>query len=289
MDPDRLTIGVVANLSRPSALSLLIRVRKWAATNSVSLLLIDTGYGFPPGNEQRVQATDLAGLCDVVLALGGDGTLLKAAPLVAPYGIALVAVNTGRFGFLATAEGEEVGDLLDELLAGELKEEKRSLLRAQCPISGISAMALNDVVVHRAEAARVVDFETKVGGALLSRFSGDGVCVSTPTGSTAYSLSAGGAVLHPSVEAIVITPLCAHTLAMRSMVVSDKEQIELAVLSKDAKVHVFVDGQVLGVLGRGERVVIERAEYMVRLLQRKERPFYRVLREKLGWAAPKFS
>jgi NAD+ kinase len=252
----------------------------------VKLVLGDSGYGYPPGDEPKAPVRGMGGVCDVVVVLGGDGTILRAAPQVAPAGIPLVAVNTGSFGFLATAEAEEAEALLDELLAGDLREERRALLRARSPACGIDSLALNDVALHRVEAARVAGFETKVGNTMMSRLSGDGICVSTPTGSTAYSLSAGGPVLHPSVEAFAITPLCAHTLAMRATVVSDKEKITLRVLSKDADAHVLVDGQVMGVLTAGQEVLVEKGECEVRLLQRKGRSFYQVLRDKLGWAGP---
>ena len=274
------------NLSRPGAGILLERVRRWACAHHVKLVLGDSGFGYPQGDEEKVPVAEMGGVCDVVVVVGGDGTILRAAPQVAPADIPLVAVNTGRFGFLATAEAEEAEALLDELLVGDLREERRALLRARCSTCGIDALALNDVALHRVEAARVVGFETRVGSTMVSRFSADGVCVSTPTGSTAYSLSAGGPVLHPSVEALAITPLCAHTLAMRATVVSDKEQIVLHVLSRDANVHVLVDGRVLGVLTAGHEVLVEKGEYEVRLLQRRGRSFYQVLREKLGWAGP---
>ena len=276
-------LALVVNMSRPNALVLLDRARAWAARNGIDLILAEMGFGYPPGDEPQFPLAELEGLCGAVLVLGGDGTILRAAPLAAPTRIPLVAVNTGKFGFLATAESDEMEDLLDDLLRGTLREETRSLLRATYD-AGPEVLVLNDVVLHRVEAARVVEYEVCIGDALVSRFSADGVCVATPTGSTAYSLSAGGPVLQPGVDAVIITPLCAHTLAMRSMVVSDREVVRLRVMSRDAAVHLLVDGQVRGVLHHGQDVVVSRSPHVARLLQRSGRTFYSVLRQKLGWA-----
>lgn len=275
-------IGFVVNMARPSALAILERARAWARSRRVTLVLGDMGFGTPPGDEACLPIAQMGPHCDAVVVVGGDGTFLRAAPLLAPSGVPVVAVNTGTFGFLATAEAEELEHLLDELLAGALREEERNLLEVVS--GGARALALNDVVLHRAEAARVVEYEVRVGGALVSRFSADGVCVSTPTGSTAYNLSAGGPVVCPQVGVMVITPICAHTLAMRSMVVSDGEHVLLQALSPDALVHLVVDGRVVRGLRRSEEVSVVRAKEVVRLLQRRGRTFYEVLRRKLGWA-----
>ncbi|MBN1424807.1 NAD(+)/NADH kinase [Candidatus Fermentibacteria bacterium] len=277
-------LGLVVNLARPNAVILVDRVRMWAARRGVTLLFGDMGFGCPPGEEATTSLAEMGGKCAAVVVLGGDGTILRAAPLVAPAGIPLVAVNTGKFGFLATAESHEMEELLDDLLAGALREEERSLLWATCDTGPRQALALNDIVLHRMEAARVVEYEVRIGDALVSRFAADGVCIATPTGSTAYSLSAGGPVLQPTVEAVIITPLCAHTLAMRSMVVSDHEVVRLRVVSTDVAVHLLVDGQVQGVLRQGQEVVVEHAPHVLRLLQRSHRTFYVLLRQKLGWA-----
>ncbi len=274
----------VVNLLRPVALRLLDRARVWAQRRGVRLLLGDMGFGCPPGDEPVVSLGQEPASYAAVVVLGGDGTILRAAPLVAPAGVPLVAINTGKFGFLATAEGEEMEELLDELVEGSLREEQRSLLEGAVVGADRRVVALNDIVLHRVEAARVVEYEVHIGDSLVSRFAADGVCVSTPTGSTAYNLSAGGPVLQPSVEALIVTPLCAHTLAMRPMVVSDREWIRLGVRSPDASVHLLVDGRVCDVLVAGQEVTLTRSAYALRLLQRKGRTFYGVLRQKLGWA-----
>ncbi|MCU0611077.1 MAG: NAD(+)/NADH kinase, partial [Candidatus Eisenbacteria bacterium] len=218
-------IALIVNLSRPNAIALLDRARAWAAARHVGLVLADMGFGCPPGDEPRCHLSKPDALCGAVVVLGGDGTILRAAPMVAPAGLPLVAVNTGKLGFLATAESDEIEGLLDDLLQENLREEARSLLGVRWEGNPGEVLALNDVVLHRVEAARVVEYEVRIGDALVSRFHADGVCIATPTGSTAYNLSAGGPVLQPGVEAVLITPLCAHTLAMRSMAVPDLETI----------------------------------------------------------------
>ncbi len=281
------SLGLVVNLARPGALELLGEVRRWAGAKHADLVLGDVGFGYPPGDEKKLPVTEMSGFCDAVLVIGGDGTILRAAPLVAPLAIPLVAVNTGDFGFLATAESEEIEDLLEELLAGSLREESRCLLDAHFDATHGSrdVLALNDIVMHRGEEAKIVKLQVMVGDELVSRFAADGVIVSTPTGSTAYSLSAGGPVFHPGVDALAITPLCAHTLAMRPAVVSGNAKITLKVLAYEGgDVLVLADGQVVANLGIGDEVIVERSQHRVRLLLRKERSFYQVLRAKLGWA-----
>ena len=290
--PPRMRLGVVVNFTRNGAIPLLNDVREWAAKRDIQLILGDIGFGFPAGSELKLSVSDMGDSCDAVLVIGGDGTILRVAPLVAPQGLPLVAVNTGEFGFLATAEAHEIHDLLQELQKGTLIEETRCLLDATFTEGGDqhTVRALNDIVVHRGEEARVVRMEVYVDDILVNRFAADGVIVSTPTGSTAYNLSAGGPVFHPGVDALAITPICAHTLAVRPVVVSKQTRIVLRAQSYEGgTVYLLSDGQVAANLDPGAEVVVQRSSFRVRILQRAGRSFYHVLRKKLGWAGPRIT
>ena len=282
-------LGVVVNFTRTGAIPLLNSVREWAAKRDIQIILGDIGFGYPDGDEMKIPVAEMRESCDAVLVIGGDGTILRAAPIVAPQGLPLVAVNTGEFGFLATAEAHEIHDLLRELQMGTLREESRCLLDAMFTEGGNThtVRALNDIVIHRGEEARVVKLEVYVDEILVNRFAADGVIVSTPTGSTAYNLSAGGPVFHPGVDALAITPICAHTLAVRPVVVSKQTRIVLRAQSYEGgTVYLLSDGQVAADLDPGAEVVVQRSSYRIRILQRTGRSFYNVLRKKLGWAGP---
>lgn len=286
---NNLRLGVVVNFTRTGAIPLLDSIREWASKRDIRIILGDIGFGYPEGDELKIPVAKMKNTCDAVLVIGGDGTILRAAPIVAPQDLPLVAVNTGEFGFLATAEAHEIHDLLQELQMGTLREEKRCLLDAMFVEEGDThtVRALNDIVIHRGEEARVVKLEVYVDDILVNRFAGDGVIVSTPTGSTAYNLSAGGPVFHPGVDALAITPICAHTLAVRPVVVSKQTRIILRAQSYErGTVYLLSDGQVAAHLEPGAEVTVQRSSYRIRILQRTGRSFYNVLRKKLGWAGP---
>jgi len=289
MEKNNLRLGVVVNFTRKGAIPLLDSIRQWAIKRHIRVVLGDIGFGYPDGDELKIPVSEMKNVCDVVLVIGGDGTILRAAPIVAPQDLPLVAVNTGEFGFLATAEAHEIHDLLRELQKGTLREETRSLLDAMFMEGGDThtVHALNDIVIHRGEEARVVKLEVYVDDVLVNRFAADGVIVSTPTGSTAYNLSAGGPVFHPGVDALAITPICAHTLAVRPVVVSKQTRIVLRAQSYEGgTVYLLSDGQVAANLDPGAEVTVQRSSYRIRILQRAGRSFYNVLRKKLGWAGP---
>ena len=229
---------------------------------------------------------DVALDADLVVAVGGDGTLLHAARMAAPADVPVLGVNRGRLGFLADVSPERMIECVEDALAGRCLADRRMLLGAQLQAGGreIDALALNDVVVTKRETGRTVDVRTWVNGAYVNTHGGDGFIVATPTGSTAYALSCGGPILHPSLDAIVLVPVSPHTLSDRPIVVPAGSVIEIELSDRfDTRAQVACDGHVLCDLEPGVRLRIERAGVTATLLHPPGHDYYRILRSKLHW------
>jgi NAD+ kinase len=218
---------------------------------------------------------------DVVLTLGGDGTLLAGAQLAGPHGIPVIGCNLGDLGFLTAGPAERLEEMLERVAADECVEESRLALDVRC--GDRAWYALNDAVVHKGGLARLLRVRVWVDGDEVGQYSADGIIVSTATGSTAYSLSAGGPILHPGLDALVATPICPHTLAIRPLVVRADSTIAIDILSGMGGSLVTVDGQSGGDLAHGDRVTIRRSPNDVRLLRLPDGNFFTVLRQKLRW------
>jgi len=231
-----------------------------------------------------VSDEDLATRADMVIAFGGDGTILRAAGLAARAGVPILGVNLGGFGFLAELSTTDLPSALPDLVAGRYELDERMMLQAEADhIDADNLLALNDVVVTTRGVARVLRLRVLVNGEHLASYPADGVIVATPTGSTAYSLSAGGPILHPKVDAVVITPISPHTFNARSVVVdrNDTVDVELTVPSQDATVT--VDGRVGLPMGETWRVRVRRARQTTRFIRLRSSSFYSILRTKLAW------
>jgi NAD+ kinase len=222
---------------------------------------------------------------DFALVLGGDGTLLSAARSVAHQGVPILAVNLGSLGFLTEIPLNELYPALEAAEHGQCPIEERSVLECQLVRDGeciSSNFALNDVVVNKSAISRLVEFDLYIDGNFVFQYKADGVIIATPTGSTAYSLAAGGPVLMPSVEAFVVTPVCPHSLTHRPLVVTEKSQIELRVETREEKAFLSIDGQVGLPVQQGDHVICRRAAHKVKLM-RLRRTFFEILRNKLKW------
>lgn len=223
---------------------------------------------------------------DLAIVLGGDGTFLATARALEGRPVPILAMNLGGLGFLTVVTRDELYPALEAVLEGSYSTESRvqieaEVVRHEC--CAASFMALNDVVLNKAAIARVLDFDVWVDGVFISTYKSDGLIVSTPTGSTAYSLAAGGPVVAPSVGAFIITPICAHTLTNRPIVLSDTTTIEVAVKSEGEPAYFTVDGQV-GMEVHGEdRVRIRKSTKTVEIVQPSSKNYFQVLRQKLKW------
>lgn len=223
---------------------------------------------------------------ELIVAVGGDGTMLSAARLAAPYGIPVLGVNRGRLGFLADISPADIRERLDDVLEGRYVKDNRAMLQAKL-IRGTDvaeSQALNDVVVQKWQTGRMLDFETWIDGRYVNSHGGDGLVIATATGSTAYALSCGGPILYPELDAVVLAPICPHTLSDRPIVIRSSSSIEVRLVERpDANAQVICDGVSLGELLVGDRLVVTRANSNVTLLHPQDHDYYRILRSKLRW------
>ncbi len=225
--------------------------------------------------------------CDLAIVMGGDGTLLNAARSLAPYDVPLVGINLGRLGFLTDIHADQVSEKLAEILAGRYQCEQRLLLSMRIMRDGVMLsenIAFNDVVVHKWEEARMLEFETFIDGDFVNSQRSDGLIIATPTGSTAYALSGGGPILQSSLNAIVMVPICPHTLSLRPLCIGGDSRIEIVISeSGHARAQVTCDGQInLGLIAN-DRVEIQRYEKTIRLLHPEDYNYFEILRRKLRW------
>jgi NAD+ kinase len=235
---------------------------------------------------KHVEDRELAAKADLVLAIGGDGTLLHAARNVAAREVPLVGINRGRLGFLTDVSPEHMLDALDAILAGDYLAERRLMLAASVgEQSGNGALfALNDIVLQKGDTGRLVDFTTEVDDVYVNTHRGDGLIVATPTGSTAYALSCGGPIIQPNVDALVMVPVCPHTLSDRPLVLPTSSKIRVTLDNAGgSEAHVVCDGEPLARMAAADTLTISLAKQAVTLLHPRDYNYYELLRSKLNW------
>ncbi|MCP4869955.1 MAG: NAD(+) kinase [Proteobacteria bacterium] len=233
-----------------------------------------------------VPRDELAEHGDLAVSLGGDGTLLLAARVFAGAAVPILGINLGRLGFLTDTDHEHMFDVIEQVLKGESEIEERMMLTAEVWRDGEvveRSDALNDVVVNKGALAQVISLETRVGGSFVSSYRADGMIVSTPTGSTAYGLAAGGPIIEPSTNVILVAPICPHILTNRPLVIGASSDVECILVEGKGEVYLTIDGQEGFPLQRGDRVRVVRAEHAARLVHAASRDFYEILRTKMGW------
>lgn len=224
---------------------------------------------------------------DLAIVIGGDGTLLHVARTLAGHGVPVIGVNQGRLGFLTDIRLADMERDVGRILDGQYQAEHRLLLHAEVHRGGRllhAERAFNDVIITKGEVARLIEYETYIGEQFVNSARGDGIIIASPTGSTAYAMSAGGPILHPTLPALVLVPICPHTLSNRPIVVSADSVVQIAVVGlMPGHAHVTFDGQLNHDLLDGDRIFVRRAQHSVELLHPMARNHYDVLREKLGW------
>jgi NAD+ kinase len=240
------------------------------------------------GSNYRVaERAALAAECDLAIVVGGDGTLLNAARSLAETEVAVLGVNLGRLGFLVDVSPEDMTGQLDHILDGQYTQEQRTLLHARMTRGDellSESTALNDVIVHKRDIARMIELDTWIDGHFLNTNRSDGLIITTPTGSTAYALSGGGPVLHPDLNAIALVPICPHTLSNRPIVISDRAVIEIVLHAGTLEATVSCDGQVSQPLQAGDHVLVRKHAHTLRLLHPPGHDYFAVLRRKLRWS-----
>ncbi|HWP83655.1 MAG TPA: NAD(+)/NADH kinase [Terriglobia bacterium] len=286
------TVGVISKPRQPALAELVPELISWLEARSIRTLLDrETAGSLDPAYRSRLTCpilarAELVARCDLVIVLGGDGTLLAAARHVRPFDIPILAVNLGSLGFLTAVTIGELYESLLQVLKAEHQIDRRKMLQINVVRSGCESIAyhaLNDAVLNKGAISRISDFETYIDGRFLNLFKADGLIVSTPTGSTAYCLAAGGPIVHPAVEAFIITPICSHTLTNRPLVVSDQSRVEVVVKTEAESVFLTVDGQVGLALHSGDKVACALSSHCINLVRPASKQFYEVLRSKLKW------
>jgi NAD+ kinase len=280
------SIGI---LSRPRRAQLSVVVPpllKWlnergvtaAYDEETACVLADASKGQP-----RPLVADSSQL---LLVLGGDGTMLAAARLAAPRGIPILPINMGSLGFLTSFTLDELYPALEETLAGRFSVSQRVMLKAELERGGSvieKQCALNDAVIHKGALARMIQLELRINSDFVCRYRADGLIVSSPTGSTAYSLSAGGPIVHPAVESFIITPICPHMLSDRPLVIPDSCCIEVKLNGDAESVYLTLDGQRGIPVQPTDILRVSRANEQLKLIQPPKKPYFDILRSKLKW------
>jgi NAD+ kinase len=280
------TVGIISRPRRSILAEVVPQLLGWLRERGVSTLIdAETAIAV---NRSDIGKTrhQIAMEADLLLVLGGDGTLLAAAREAAPHGTPILPINLGGLGFLTSFTLEELYPGLEETLAGCAPVSERVMLLADRTHNGktlTQQLVLNEAVVHKGTLARMIELELFIDDGFVCRYRADGLIVATPTGSTAYSMSADGPIVHPSVEAILITPICPHTLSDRPIVVSDTSKVEVRMDENSDSVFLTLDGQTGVPLQTGDRVCITRAAERLKLIHPPNKTYFEILRSKLKW------
>jgi NAD+ kinase len=279
-------VGLVAKPDAREAQGVILELLDWLSARGLAVVLEKETAGLVPSVAvPTARKSDLPGQVDLLIVLGGDGTLLSMARAVGDLGVPILGVNLGGLGFLTATTLDELRPALESLLVGGMEIEERMLLSARLVRGGQAVgdyLALNDVVITKSAMSRIIDLSVSVGGRHAISYRADGLIISTPTGSTAYNLSAGGPILFPTMDAVVLTPIAPHTLSNRPIAVPGAQRIEVALLV-DQDVMLTMDGQVGVPLRERDVVEVQKAQARIRLVRFPQKDFFSVLRTKLKW------
>jgi NAD+ kinase len=284
--PDIRTVGIISKPNAPAGERVVPEILDLLNKRGVEVRMdnVTAEYAGQPG--AGLPRDEVADCCDLMIVLGGDGTLLAAARALHGREIPLFAVNLGGLGFLTAITVDEIRPGLERAFRGEHRIGIRRILRCEV-LRGSRKVAeheaLNDVVITKASLARIIDLDAYVDSHFVAAYKADGLIICTPTGSTAYSLSAGGPIIFPSVEALCITPICPHMLTNRPVIVQDTSIINIRNQAADGDAFLTIDGQVGEPLQNGDRVVASRSEHVLRLIRPPKSMYFDVLRQKLKW------
>ncbi|OLB56436.1 MAG: NAD(+) kinase [Nitrospirae bacterium] len=279
------TIGILTKPKFPDVKHILTDLVAWLRERKKEVVF-DAKTAALIGESASHPKTQLATRSDMVLVLGGDGTMLSAARLLEERAVPILGVNMGGLGFLTEITLDQLYPALEKVFAQEFMVEERLMLRADIHRHGehvAKATVLNDVVVSKGTLARMIEIQILIDGQFVTRLRGDGLIVSTPTGSTAYSLSAGGPIIHPTVQALILTPICPHTLTHRPLLVPRGVALEVTLTSQVEGAMATFDGQVGVALVQGDTVAIAVSEHRTQLIRLPDRTYYDLLRRKLKW------
>lgn len=280
-------VGIIANIEKENIAGFAGALKKWLEDRKIKVSL-EANIAAAIGKGGGFKIEDLASRVDLIAVLGGDGTMLRTARYVAQQNVPIVGINMGTFGYLTEVNLNETYAALELILKGDFLTEKRMMLdvkirRGNKTIG--SGIVLNDVVINRGNLSRIVELETSINNQYLATYKSDGLIISTPTGSTAYSLSAGGPIVFPGKELIIINPICPHTLTNRPVIFPEDSNLQITMWSKESGATVTLDGQESYRILSGDIMTIRKSKYYTRLVLSPHRSYGEILRSKLGWGS----
>lgn len=280
-------IGIIVNLKKPLAAKTVEQLLAYLTENGIEPLLELETANFLKCHHLGVGKRELIDHAQMIIALGGDGTLLRAARIVGSKEIPIMGINLGGLGFLTEFSLEEFKPALSDYLAGKHREELRMVLAIE--FCQEQFFALNDCSINMGPSCRVIESIINIDSNYVTRFVADGVVIATPTGSTAYSLAAGGPIVFPTMEAILITPLCPHALAARPLVLPAQETLTVELAQNSESAVLIIDGQERREFRPGNKVICKKADYKIRLVAPKDKSYYEILRRKMKWGGKPIS
>jgi NAD+ kinase len=279
-------IGIVANADKDKALEYTILLSDWLSKRGLEVFL-DEAIAGRIGISNGIETDRLAALVDLIVVFGGDGTMLRTARSIRQHEIPVVGINMGGFGYLTEINLHEMYSTMETILQGDFQTERRMMLdvtirREHEPL--IERVILNDAVINRGNLSRIVELETAVDDHHLTTFRSDGIILSTPTGSTAYSLSAGGPIVFPQQECLILNPICPHTLTNRPIILPASGSVKIVLWTREQGATLTLDGQVSYTLKSGDTIVVKKSKYVTILITSPDRDYMEILRTKLGWS-----
>ena len=278
-------VAILCQITRERALAAARKVHRWLHDHGHEAV-VTTDMGASLGIEGAGSTEQLAVGAELAVALGGDGTLLQAARVFSRHGVPILGVNLGRLGFLTDTGPEQMLEVLERVLAGDYRVEERLMLSAEVHRRGEvigPRIAFNDIVLNKGALAQVIRLETRVNDRFVSSHRADGIIVATPTGSTAYGLAAGGPIIEPTTDVLLVAPICPHILTNRPLIISGGSIVDCILVEERGEVFLTIDGQEGFPLESGDRVRVTRAPHRARLIHCASQDFFDILRRKMGW------
>ncbi len=278
-------IGIIGKTSIEKTYELAKDLTKWLGERGVEVY-VEKEIGKKIRHKPSVARSEIPELVDVILVFGGDGTFLGVARLACKFGTPILGINLGSLGFLTEITVDELFPMMERIISGDYEIENRQMLRTVIYREGTvigSYEVLNDVVINKGAVARIIDLGIYIDGTHVTTYRADGIILSTPTGSTAYSLSAGGPIIHPGLPVTLITPICPHTLTNRPFVVSNDMKVEVKVDTEEPDTYLTLDGQIGIQLKTGDTIELQHADTSVKLIKSPFRDYFSILKTKLMW------
>ena len=278
-------IGIIGKTNLQQTFDIAEGLCEWLMDKDVEVYL-EEALGEKINNQKSAPREEIPGLVDVILVFGGDGTFLEVARMACKHGTPILGLNLGGLGFLTEITVDEIYAMTERIISGDYEIENRKMLSATIRRGGDDIgtyEVLNDVVINKGAVARIIDLAIFINGSHVTTYKADGIILSTPTGSTAYSLSAGGPIVHPGLPVIIVTPICPHTLTNRPLIVPSDMKVEIKVSTHEPDTYLTLDGQIGVRLHTGDEVEVHKSVSSVKLIKSPFRDFFTILKTKLMW------